>query len=142
MGDLRELTFKRADPNKLGRGAGYYYKRNDYRAKGAIGKQYWSRYSITRDFNHKPNSHDRYVVNDFVGGQRKYANLTDNPKKAGKYLNNKKIATIVNSDKTKKYSKDEKAKAVWKAGRETEKKYKEKLRKSKYAPKSVKRKYR
>jgi hypothetical protein len=64
----RDLHFFITDPNKAGRGRGYYYKRSDYRVKGAVGKNSFSKYSLVTDYRkgHK------------IGGTNVKSHLTDN----------------------------------------------------------------
>jgi len=67
------LQYYRKDPNNKKRGTGFYYNRT-WKDEG-FNTKYMSKYDSKRDYflkgEHK------------VGGSRKFAHFTDNPKKAG-----------------------------------------------------------
>ena len=138
----RGIVYFRADPNKMKRGSGYYYKRSDsdFRSNKAKGKNYFSKYSITRDYLNKPNRKDRKVVYKKVGGLQKKANLTDDVTKAGKTLV-RKTASIMKDENKGNYNKEIEQRAVIMANRETMS-YKEKSKKYKSKSKKYKSKRR
>jgi len=86
----RDLHFFITDPNKTNRGRGYYYKRSDYRVKGAVGKNSFSKYSLVTDYK---KGHE-------IGGTNVKSHLTDrrNILLNAKKIKSKDITKLTNTD--------------------------------------------
>jgi len=76
------LEYKHKDPNKKGRGAGYYYKRNSYK------RGHWSKYSGDRDAKKKVIRKSKGLSFDYShAGDRKIRRRST--QKRGKYSKKK-----------------------------------------------------
>lgn len=68
---MSRLKFHSKDPNKLGRGKGFYYNRT------------WDKAGFSANYQSKYNADLDHSKGGKTGGNKDYAHTTDNPKKAG-----------------------------------------------------------
>ena len=134
------LQYYRTDPNNKNRGAGFYYNRT-WKNEG-FSTKYMSKYDSKRDY---------YLKGEHkVGGSRKFAHFTDNPKKAGaeiiphrnklssdgKYYDTQKHLNY-SRNKTERYLQHKVGLKRYNEGKKSVKKYKSSI-KSKFSNKKKK----